>query len=31
LKHLSPLGLGLEGALEGVGRRLGHLLLPLQL
>jgi hypothetical protein len=31
LEHLSPLGLGLEQALEGVGRRLSYLLLPLQL
>jgi hypothetical protein len=28
---LSPLGLGLEEALEGVGRRLSYLLLLLQL
>jgi hypothetical protein len=28
---LSPLGLGLEEALEGGGRRLSRLLLPLQL
>jgi hypothetical protein len=31
LEHLSPLGLGLEEALEGVGRRLSYPLLPLQL
>jgi hypothetical protein len=31
LEHLSPLGLDLEEALEGVGRRLSHPLFPLQL
>jgi hypothetical protein len=31
LEQLSPLGLGLEEALEGVGRRLSYLLLLLQL
>jgi hypothetical protein len=31
LEQLGPPGLGFEEALEGIGRRLGHPILPLQL
>jgi hypothetical protein len=31
LEQLGPLGLGLEEALEGIGRRLSHPMLSLQL
>jgi hypothetical protein len=31
LEQLGPPGLGFEEALEGIGRRLGHSILPLQL